>query len=121
MPWLGSFTIAFKGEAIEAARPILAPHCELRALPTIDGTPIAVVVPPWVDGALDEAESDILRFPSSGRIMHVKKLALHPRAEAYGVLRLAEDSRGPTYFREDVVNELVRVGLAVGTHFHPET
>lgn len=121
MPWLGSYTIAFQGDAIEKARPIITPHAELRMLPTSDGTPIAVVVPPWVEGALDELESDAVRFPSSVRIMLFKKLVLDQRAETFGVLRLADYSRGRTYFRQDVVDALVATGIVAGTHFHPET
>ncbi len=121
MPWLGSYTIAFESDAIDLARPILTPHADLRMLPTADGTPVAVVVPPWVEGALDEMASDIVRFPSSGRIMLFKKLVLNQHAEQFGVLRLAEDSRGSTYFRQDLVDALVATGIVTGTHFHPET
>lgn len=121
MPWLGSYTIAFEGEAIERVRPILEPHCELRMLPTQDGTRVAIVVPPLVELALDEAASDIIRFPSSDRIMTIRKLVLAERADSFGVLRLAEHSTGPTYYRQDVVDALEALGVVQGTHFRRET
>lgn len=117
MPWLGSYTVAFQGEAIERARPVISPHADLRNLPTLDGTPIVVVVPPWVDGMLDETNSEVVRFPSSGRIMQIRRLALSPEAEKFGVIRLLEDWRGPTYFRADVVSALRDANVEVGTHF----
>jgi len=121
MPWLGSYTIAFEGEAIERARPVLEPHCELRMLPTEDGTRVAVVVPPLVKSALDMAASDVILFPSSDRIMTIRKLALSDRAESFGVLRLAEHSRGPTYYRQDIVDDLDALGVVRGTHFRRAT
>ena len=122
LPWLSRSTVALQDAVIEPLGRILTPHGELRSLRVEDpGVQVSIFVPPWIEGLLDEEASSIDRFPSSGRIMRINKLVLREQAAEYGAIRLVEASRGATYFRSDVVDQLLATGLVSGTHFRAET
>ena len=116
MPWLGEHVIVLRDEAIEIVGEILRPHGELLPL-LCDEARLALFSAPVVEGVLDEAESDIVRF-STGRIMSIRSPAI--RSEALGAIsafKLAEMPRGDLYLSENLVKEILATGMTAGTQF----
>ena len=74
IPWLGQHALVMRREALEAVRDVLNPAGEFLELHLAD-TPDRM----WlfnvcrVVDALDEPGSDLVRFPSSGRVMKVDR------------------------------------------------
>lgn len=74
IPWLGEHALVMRREALEAVRDVLNPAGEFLELHLVDAPD-----PMWlfnvcrVVDALDESGSDLVRFPSSGRVMKVDR------------------------------------------------
>ncbi len=116
LPWLGSDVLVLRDEAIETVGEVLRPHGELLPL-LCDEARLALFSAPVVQGALDEARSDIVRF-GSGRIMALRAPAI--REAALGgmwAFKLAEMPRGELYLTEQLVEAIRGTGMTAGTEF----
>lgn len=116
LPWLGGHVLVLRDEAIEAVGEILRPHGELLPL-VCDEARLALFSAPVVQGVLDEARSDMVRF-GSGRIMALRTPAFRRSAlGGRGAFRLAEMPRGDLYLTGHVVEAIRSTGMTAGTHF----
>lgn len=116
LPWLGGHVLVLRDEAIEAVGEILRPHGELLPL-LCDEARLALFSAPVVQGVLDEARSDMVRF-GSGRIMALRAPAFRGSAlGGRGAFRLAEMPRGDLYLTDHVVEAIRSTGMTAGTHF----
>ena len=114
-PWLMDSPLVMRAMAVEALRDILQRHGEILPLSTDDGVELyAFNVHAAVD-ALDEARSDVWRFPN-GRIGDIKKPAFfEAQIRDLEIFRLP--IRGSsTYVTDTFVNRVHEAGL-VGLDF----
>lgn len=80
LPWLGGHALALRERAFESIGYLLADFGELLELNLDDNNGERL----WLFNVrnrldvLDEEQSEIVRFPSSGRIMYVKQHVFHP-------------------------------------------
>jgi len=116
LPWLGRHVLVLRDEAIDALGPMLEPFGELLPLSCSNATLMLVHMTNVVD-ALDETESEIVRFPSSERVM---KIAIHSfkanvvrRGQAF---KLPQMPRGSIYLTDDLVHAIGAFGFE-GTGF----
>ncbi len=109
-PWLGSQALVMRNEAIVALREILEANGELLPLQTNNGSVLFAFNARKID-ALDEEASDLERFPSSGRIMEIRRHAFTESAIGdLDIFRLP--SRGSaTYVNERFVRRVKEAGL----------
>jgi hypothetical protein len=116
MPWLAEGVFALRDEAIDGIGPLLEPFGETLRLRSSDARLVAIRITNVID-VLDEAESDIVRFPSSGRVMDIRRYAfrrealLRPQA-----FRIPQFLRGGTFLTEDLVRQIESRG-SEGTAF----
>ena len=116
MPWLGSHVLILREETIEAVGPLLAPHGELLPL-ECDEARLMVFSAPPVAKALEESQSEIVRF-SSGRIMDIRRHVFNMGALAgKSAFKLADLPRGDLFLRGDLVEAIRATGLTSGTEF----
>ncbi len=114
-PWLGG-PLIMRWKAIDALRDMLLAHGEILPLETDDGIELFVFNCRVVD-ALDEANSTIWRFPSSGRIMRIKDVSfIQSKIEGLDMFRLPLRSSA-TYVSENFVKQYKKAGL-VGLEFN---
>ena len=108
-PWLGS-ALVMRRKAVESLRDILEAHGEVLPLATDDGTELFVFNARAVD-ALDETRSSVIRFPETGRVMHIMEIAFVDEAiRNLDMFRLPH--RGsPTYVGERFVDRVNAAGL----------
>ena len=78
-PWLGSDALVMRRAAVDALRDILEANGEVLPLATEDGVEL-FVLNARVSDALDEANSSLMKFPGTQRIMRIKKVAFVPSA-----------------------------------------
>jgi hypothetical protein len=96
--------------AVVALRDLLEAHGELLPLATMDGVALFALNARVID-ALDEAASTVLRFPSTGSIMRLKKVAFFPAAvEGVHIFRLPFRA-SPTFVSEHFVDRVRAAGL----------
>lgn len=116
MPWLGRHVLVLRDEAIELAGSLLEPYGEVLPLVGPDARLALVHVTSMVD-VLDEQQSEILRFPSTGRIMkiarHAFKSGIVRPPQAFKIPQL---TRGAVFLTEDLVRSIEMFGFE-GTTF----
>lgn len=79
VPWLGGHALVFRERAYQAVGGVLAGAGEFLELDLVDGTDrLRLFNACHVVDALDEKASDVVRFPSTGRVMKVKQHVFHP-------------------------------------------
>lgn len=71
-PWLGSWALVMRKNAVDALQNILEENGEILPLNTDDGVELSVLNAQVVD-ALDEAKSSIMRLPTTNKILLIKK------------------------------------------------
>lgn len=95
---------------MDALRDILAVNSELLPLSTDDGVELYVLNARSID-ALDEANSLLMRFPGTNRIMHIQRVAfVASRIEGVDVFRLPHRASS-TYVSERFVERVMATGL----------
>ncbi len=115
LPWLNDNVMILRDSAIEAVGAILKPFGEILPLECEDARLAAFNACNVVD-ALDEARSEIIRFPS-GRILDVKYYVLRRRDITSDVFRLRQFPKGAIFFSARVVEQIQRTGFSSGTEF----
>jgi hypothetical protein len=118
MPWLGSHAMVLGRRAVEVLGEVVAPDAELLPLACEDAELWLLNVWRVID-ALDLEHSAVVRFPSTGRIMTVKRPVF--RAEQLDGIRCFKIPgvlRGPTYVTEGVVAVAEAARLS-GVRFRP--
>ena len=87
-PWLGSHALVMRRSAVDALQDILDANGEVLPLSTEDGVEL-YVLNARVVSALDEANSSLMKFPGTDRIMRIKKVAFVTSAiEGVDIFRL---------------------------------
>ena len=109
-PWLGSHALIMRRSAVDALRDILDANGEVLPLSTDDGVELSVLNARIVD-ALDEANSSLMKFPGTNRIMRIKKVAFVPsKIEGVDLFRLPHRASS-TYVSERFVERVKAAGL----------
>jgi hypothetical protein len=110
VPWFMG-NLVLRDKAIAAATPILTPLGELLPLECVDAKLVCFNATRVLD-VLDEDQSQIARFPSTGRIMAIEKYVFQldaiPERAAF---RIPQQMTGDVYFTEPVVEDLRGLGL----------
>ncbi len=114
-PWLGSDVLILRGHTVMALRDLLDAYGELLPLAT-DDTVKLYALNAWAVDALDESRSSLMRFPSSGRIMHIQKPVFFPEKVRDRLLFRLPGRAMPTYVSEAFVERIQQAGL-VGLDF----
>ena len=115
-PWLGSHALIMRWPAVDALRDILDASGEVLPLFTDDGVELFVLNARVVD-ALDEANSSLMKFPGTNRIMRINKVAfVASKIEGIDLFRLPHRA-SPTYVSERFV-ERVKAANLRGLEFH---
>ena len=79
MPWLADHTLAFRNHAYEAVRSYLEPSGRFLPLDLADAPDrFWLFRADLVVDALDESASNLVRFPSTGRVMDVERHVFDP-------------------------------------------
>lgn len=109
-PWLGSDALVMRRSAVDALRDILEANGEVLPLSTDDGVELSVLNARVVD-ALDEANSSLMKFPGTNRIMRIKKAAfVASKLEGIDLFRLPHRASS-TYVSERFVERVKAAGL----------
>ncbi|MGW5360232.1 hypothetical protein [Actinopolymorpha pittospori] len=110
-PWVGSWTLMLRDRAIDLAGPVLAPFGEFLPLTCADAAVTCFNGLQLLD-ALDESASEMVRFPSSGRIMAIEKHVFRPEViPERAVFKIPQEQLGSIYYTEPVVDDLRALGL----------
>jgi hypothetical protein len=116
-PWLGSHALIMRKRAVVALRGMFEAHGELLPLVTSDEVKLVVFNVTTVLDALDEERSSVERFPSTQRIMRIKKVAFRPTlVRGVDVFRLPH-RMSATYVSRRFVDAANAAGL-VGLDFN---
>lgn len=117
MPWYGSHLLVLRDEAIDAVGPLVLPFGSLIELPS-KAARIAIFAAQTREQMLDVNRSEIIRFPSSGRVMSVRSPVFRDELVAeVDAFRLEEMRRSALYLTEALVDEIIATGLTSGTEF----
>ncbi len=109
-PWLGSDALVMRRSAVEALRDILDASGEVLPLSTDDGVELFVLNARVID-ALDEANSSLVKFAGTNRIMRIKRVAfVASRIEGIDLFRLPHRASS-TYVSERFVDRVKAAGL----------
>ena len=109
-PWLGSHAVVMRRAAVDALRDILDSSGEVLPLSTDDDVELFVLNARVID-ALDEANSSLMKFPGTNRIMRIKKVAFVASAiEGADLFRLPHRASS-TYVSERFVERVKAAGL----------
>lgn len=109
-PWLGSHALIMRRSAVDALRDILDANGEVLPLSTDDGVELSVLNVRIVE-ALDEANSSLMKFPGTNRIMRIKKVAfVASKIEGIDLFRLPHRASS-TYMSERFVERVKAAGL----------
>lgn len=109
-PWLGSHALIMRRAAVDALRDILDANGEVLPLSTDDGLELFVLNARIVD-ALDEANSSLMKFPGTDRIMRIKRIAfVTSKIEGIDLFRLPHRASS-TYVSERFVERVRAAGL----------
>jgi hypothetical protein len=74
LPWLGEHALVFRDEVLDAASKVLGPNGEFLELIEANTSEKLWLFNGFeIAGALIEEESELVRFPSSGRVMMIKR------------------------------------------------
>lgn len=74
LPWLGSHALVLRDRAYRAIGGLLAASGEFLELDLVDGTDrLWLYNVCCIADVLDEAASDLVRFPSTGRVMQIRR------------------------------------------------
>jgi hypothetical protein len=104
MPWLGSHALVLRKRALDVLGDVLREDSEFLPLANEEAELWLVHVWRTVASALDPNRSEIVRFPSSGRIMKVGKPRFRPEVlNGFHCFKLREFPRGPTYVTDEIV------------------
>jgi hypothetical protein len=115
-PWFGSHTPILRRPAVEALASLVERDAELLPLTCPEAELVALHTYTVLD-ALDVDQSDIVRFPSSGRVMAIRSYVFRPDAlENVVVFKLPQYLRGCTFVTQPYVDAVERAGL-VGVGF----
>ncbi|MGW0229971.1 hypothetical protein ACWDWO_16780 [Actinopolymorpha singaporensis] len=110
-PWLGSWSLVLRDQAIDLAGPVLEPFGEILPLTCPDAR-IALFNPLVVLDALDENHSQLVRFPD-GDLMVIEKYVFSSRAvPERSIFKIPQERSGAVFYTEPVVDELRGLGLA---------
>lgn len=111
VPWLGKHAPVLREKAASALRPVLAGRGEMLPL-ECDSASLVVFNATTVIDALDLDKSELVTFPSSGRIMKVKSHVFRPNSvrgvQAFKVPQLL---RGSVFVSDEVVSAARGAGL----------
>jgi hypothetical protein len=114
-PWLGNYALIMRQRAVDALRDLLERNGEL--LPLTSDVPLWVLNTQTID-ALDEENSSIVRFKSSGAIMTIDKLALiESRIGDCDIFKIPMRASA-TYVSERFVQRVKDAAL-IGLEFRP--
>jgi hypothetical protein len=114
-PWLGSDALVIRRKAVDALREVLDANGEVLPLSTDDDVELFVLNARIVD-ALDEANSSLMKFPGTDRIMRIKKIAfVTSKIEDIDLFRLPHRASA-TYVSARFVERVKAAGL-VGLEF----
>jgi hypothetical protein len=108
-PWLGPHALMWRPSAVVALEPLLTTHGELLPLrldrpPQPEDAAIRMYNPTKVLDALDESASQLMRFPSTGRIMRIIRYTFRPDPlEGVHVFKIPNLRASPTFVSEEVV------------------
>jgi hypothetical protein len=108
--FVGGVMLALSERAVEALRDLLEPVGELLPLECREEPLWLYNCTRFVD-VLDEAASDLDRFASSGRIMHIRRYAWRPEVEQETCFRLPQLHRSSIYATDRVVDRIRSAGL----------
>ncbi len=110
-PWLGEHAPVMTRRASELLQDVLAGDGELLPL-ACDDADLRVLNVLRVIDALDVARSDVVRFPSTGRIMTVKAHVFRPNGlRGVKVFKVPELLRGTTFVTDEIVDLVDRSDL----------
>jgi len=114
---VGDFPAIFTGmmpalsqRAVEVLRDLLEPVGELLPL-ACDQEPLWVFNCTRFADVLDEAASELSRFPSSGRIMNIRRHVWRPEVDQETCFRLPQLHRSVVYVTDVVVERMRSAGL----------
>ncbi|MBU1227272.1 MAG: hypothetical protein KJ698_08695 [Actinobacteria bacterium] len=116
LPWLGEHALVLRSSAYRAIGPALADVGEFLALDLVGSEDRLRLfnVRRTID-ALDEGSSDIVRFPSTGRVMKIRRHEFREEAlTGEGAFRVPEVRT--LFFTEKIVRAVDAAGLS-GTEF----
>ena len=117
-PWLGAHALVMRPRAVTGLAQLLEPHGEILPLATDADVGLFVLNVLHIIDALDEGRSEILRFPSTNRIMRVTRPAfLDARVGGVDVFRLPHRASA-TYLSQRVVDTVRDLKLK-GLEFVP--
>ena len=112
MPWHGSGTLIMRRAAAEVIRPLVEGQAELLPL-RCDEDQLWALHVTEVRDALDEDASDIVRFPSSGRILTVRTHVFRPeQLDGARCFKLPQMPRGRLYLAGDLADTIEAAGLS---------
>jgi len=110
-PWIGGGFVVLRPAAIEVFGQFLGDDAEILDLLCEDADLKLLNVWRHLE-ALDIANSELVRFPSSGRIMTVKSYAFHDAAvEGHSLFRLSAMPRASIFVQQSVVDAVAAAGL----------
>lgn len=111
LPWLGDHALVMRKSAADVIGPLVEGQAELLPLSCRDADLWLLHVTECRD-ALDEDRSDIVRFPSSGRIMTIRSYAFNPKAlDGARCFKIPQMPTGSIFLTGEVVDAIVAAGL----------
>jgi hypothetical protein len=112
LPWLGGHALVFRDQVVHDVSNLLAGSGEFLELELADGSdPLWLFNVSDVADALDEDASDLVRFPSTGRVMKVNRHVFRPKVVAdLGAFRIPQTRS--LFVAGDVVDAISRLGLS---------
>jgi hypothetical protein len=117
LPWLGDHALVLRTSAADVVGPLVEGQAELLPL-SCDDTDLWLLHAIEERDALDEDRSDIVRFPSSGRIMTIRSHAFERKAlDGARCFKIPQMPAGSIFLSGEVVDAVVSAGL---TGFAPE-
>lgn len=110
-PWLGSHFMVLRPAAVAVVSEFLGDDAELLPLRCEDADLTLLNAWRHLD-ALDLSQSDVVKFPSSGRIMRVKSYRFHDEViDGHKMFRLSAMPAGSMFVQGSVVDAVQRASL----------
>lgn len=110
-PWIGGGFMVLRPAAVQVFGPFLGDDAEILDLQCVDADLKLLNVWRHLE-ALDIEHSEIVRFPSSGRIMTVKSYAFHGAVvDRHSMFRLSAMPRATMFLQRSVVDAVQAAGL----------
>lgn len=111
IPWLGEHAPVLRERAVSALAPALTGSGEMLPLECAD-VDLVVFNTTTVLDALDLDRSELVMFPSTGRIMKVKSHVFRPeRLQGVHAFKVPELLRGSVFLTDEVVSAAQAAGL----------